>query len=46
MPRSELGTVMEFRAYHVLSALDPSDPSAVRVWCTEQGLYKHFLTKN
>ena len=36
---------MELRALHVLSALDPSDPSTVRVWCTEHGLYKHFLTK-
>ena len=45
-PRGELGTVMEFRALHMLlSALDPSDPSTVRVWCTEQALYKHFLTK-
>ena len=36
---------MELRAPHMLSALDPSDPSTVRVWCTEQALYKHFLTK-
>ena len=44
-PRGELGTVMESRELHVLSALDPSDLSTVRVWSTEHGLYKHFLTK-
>ena len=44
--RGELVTVMELRALHVLSALDPSDPSTVRVWCTETALYKHFLSKN
>ena len=37
---------MELRAPHMLSALDPSDPSTVLVWCTEQALYKHFLSKN
>ena len=36
---------MELRELHVLSALDPSDLSTVRVWFTGQVLYKHFLTK-
>ena len=44
-PRGELGTVMESRELHVLSALDPSDPSTVMSLVHRARVYKHFLTK-
>ena len=36
---------MELRELHVLSALDPSDPSTVMSLVHRARVYKHFLTK-
>ena len=44
-PCGEPCNVMGLGARHVLSTLDPSDLSIVRVRCAENGLWKHILTK-